>query len=255
MKFDNGGWDLAYNLQVSTEASHKIVVGVEVTTEPNDLGQLEGAVEAVRTHCGALPKQVVADNGYVSRDNVEKMEKAGVELIAPWKQDESREAGACKTNGIDLEFAGSKFAVHPEGDGLQCKAGKKLVQIGEKQHHGQRRVIYEAAEADCAECEWRIGCCGNRGVARQVERVKESEAMKKYLSRMAEPATQQLYKKRKEVAEFPHLWRKAVLGLRRFSVRGRTKAKLEALWIAISYNLSRWMCVRTTLEAGAVAIA
>ncbi len=244
MKFDNGGWDLAYNVQVSTEASHKIVVAVEVTTQANDLGLIERAVAGVRSNCGAMPKQVVADNGYVSRDAVEQMEEAGVEFIAPWKEDESREAGACKTNGIEMEYAGSKFAVHADGDGLQCKAGKKLVQIGEKEHYGQRRVLYEAAAADCANCEWRVGCCGKRGEARRVWRVKESEAMKRYLRRMAEPGTQELYKRRKEVAEFPHLWRKAVLGLRRFTVRGPTKAKLEAVWIAISYNISRWRCVR-----------
>lgn len=248
MKFDNGGWDLAYNVQVSTEASSKVIVGVEVTTEANDLGQLEGALEAVRSNCGALPRQMVADNGYVSRDNVEKMAKAEVEFIAPWKENESREAGACKNAGIELEFSGSKFAVHPDGDGLQCKAGKKLVQIGEKVHHGQTRVIYAAEESDCAQCEWRAGCCGKRGQARRVERVKESEAMKKYLQRMEEPATQELYKKRKEVAEFPHLWRKGVVGLRRFMVRGPTKAKLEATWIAISYNIARWMCVRRHAE-------
>lgn len=202
----------------------------------------------VESNCGALPKQVVADNGYATRDNVEKMDKVKVEFIAPWKEDDSREAGACKTNEIDMEFAGSKFAAHPDGDGLQCKAGKKLVQIGEHVHHKLTRVIYQAAEEDCAQCQWRIECCGKRGQARRVERVKESEAMKKYLQRMAEPATQELYKKRKEVAEFPHLWRKAVLGLRRFMVRGPTKAKLEATWIAISYNIARWTCVRRNAE-------
>lgn len=255
MKFANGGWDLAYNVQVATEASHKIVLAVEVTTDANDMGQLAGAVEAVRSHCGALPQQVVADNGYVSRDNVEKMEQAAVEFIAPWKENESREAGACHTNGIELEFAGSKFAMHPDGDGLQCKAGKKLVQIGAKVHHGQNKVVYEAAAADCASCEWRTACCGKRGEARRVERVQETQAMKKYFTRMAEPATQQLYKKRKEVAEFPHLWRKGVMGLRRFMVRGPTKAKLEAIWIAISYNISRLRCVRMERLSPKVALA
>jgi transposase len=254
MKFENGGWDLAYNLQVSTEVSHKIVVAVEVATQANDMGQLEGAVRGVQSNCGGLPRQVVADNGYVSRDNVETMEAAGVELIAPWKEGASREAGACKSNGIGIEFAGSKFGAHPDGDGLQCKAGKKLVQIGEKVHHGQRRVIYAAAESDCAGCEWRTGCCGKRGEARRVERVKESAGMQKYLRRMAEPAVQELYKKRKEVAEFPHLWMKAVLGLRRFTVRGPTKVKLEATWISISYNISRWMCVRRTKVAVTAAL-
>jgi transposase len=255
MKFENGGWDLAYNVQVSTEASHKIVVGVEVSTAANDLEQLEGAVQGVKVNCGSLPKHVVADNGYASRKNVERMAELKVTFIAPWKEDEAREAGGCKSNGIELEFAGSKFGMHPEGDGLQCKAGKKLVRIGEKVHNGQNRVIYEAAATDCAECEWRKGCCGHRGEARRVERVQESEAMKEYLARMKEPATQELYKRRKEVAEFPHLWRKAVLGLRRFIVRGPTKAKMEATWIAISHNISRWMCARTALKGLQAAAA
>ena len=249
MKFENGAWDLAYNVQVSTEASHKIVVAVGLTMEANDIGQLEEAVKAVASNGGQLPKTVVADAGYASRENVEKMAEAGVEFIAPWKQDESREAGACKTNGIAIEFAGSKFAAHPEGDGLICKAGRKLVQIKEVVHHGQPRVIYQAAAEDCEPCEWRAACCGKRGQARRVERVKESEAMEKYRNRMEEPGVQALYKKRKEVAEFPHLWRKGVLGLRRFLVRGLAKVKQEATWIAISYNISRWMCVRKVRAA------
>lgn len=47
MKFDNGGWDLAYNVQVSTEASNKIVVAVEVTSAANDVEQLEEAVKTL----------------------------------------------------------------------------------------------------------------------------------------------------------------------------------------------------------------
>lgn len=255
MKFENGGWDLAYNVQVSTEASHKIVVGVEVTTAANDLHELAGAVEGVRNNCQQLPAQVVTDNGYATRENVEKMAEGGVEFIAPWKEDQAREAGACKANGIEMEFAGSKFALHADGDGLICKAGRKLVQIAERVHHAQDCIVYEAAAADCASCPWRVECCGKRGGPRRVERVQESEAMKDYRKRMAEPAIQELYKKRKAVAEFPHLWNKAVLGLRRFLVRGPTKAKLEATWIAISYNISRWRCVRMarqTAEATAV---
>lgn len=54
-----------------------------------------------------------------------------------------------------MEFAGSKFAEHPDGDGLICKAAKKLVQIDERVQHGQERVIYQAATEDCAGCEWR----------------------------------------------------------------------------------------------------
>ena len=69
--------------------------------------------------------------------------------------------------------------------------------------------------------------------------------MRAYLTRMKRPEVQQLYKRRCEVAEFPHLWAKGVKGWRRFSVRGLVKAGMEALWVALAYNVVQWMRVRS----------
>ena len=88
---------------------------------------------------------MVTDNGYATRENVEKMAAGGVEFIAPWKEDQSREAGACKANGIEMEFAGSRFALHADGDGLICKAGRKLVQIAERSRNLKGHGLEEGA--------------------------------------------------------------------------------------------------------------
>ena len=77
-----------------------------------------------------------------------------------------------------------------------------------------------------------------------MERVVESPAMRRYMARMRRPEVKQLYKKRSEIAEFPHLWAKAVKGWRRFSVRGLVKAGMEAIWVALAYNVTQWMRVR-----------
>ena len=69
----------------------------------------------------------------------------------------------------------------------------------------------------------------------------ESAAMKEYLRRMKRPETKQLYKKRCEIAEFPHLWAKGVKKWKRFSVRGVVKAGMEAIWVAIAYNVTQWV--------------
>ena len=73
--------------------------------------------------------------------------------------------------------------------------------------------------------------------------------MKRYLSRMKRPEVKRLYKKRCEVAEFPHMWAKAVKGWRRFSVRGVVKAGMEAIWVALSYNMAQWMRVMPEVAA------
>ena len=75
----------------------------------------------------------------------------------------------------------------------------------------------------------------------------ESKAMRAYLARMKRRAVHALYKKRCEIAEFPHLWTKGVQQFRRFSVRGVVKAGMEALWMALAYNVTQWIRIRPSV--------
>lgn len=50
-----------------------------------------------------------------------------------------------------------------------------------------------------------------------------------------------IYKTRSQVAEFPHLWIKEKLNLRRFRVRGLKSVTLECLWAALTYNIHHWI--------------
>jgi transposase len=107
---NDGGFASSYNMQITTEAKSKMVVSIEVVNEVNDTQQLVPALDRVQEQYGAQPEQIVADGGYATRENVEAAESRQVELVAPWKDNESREAGARKTNDLDPEFAhrGSK---------------------------------------------------------------------------------------------------------------------------------------------------
>ena len=83
-----------------------------------------------------------------------------------------------------------------------------------------------AAHPRCVhQCDFSVGC------------VVESAAMRQYMARMKKPWAQALYKKRCEIAEFPHMWAKAVKKWRRFSVRGLVKTGMEALWVAFATSL------------------
>jgi hypothetical protein len=48
----DGGLALSYNAQISTDAAQGLIVGVAVTQEPNDSGQLLPAVGPPRTAAG-----------------------------------------------------------------------------------------------------------------------------------------------------------------------------------------------------------
>jgi hypothetical protein len=253
MKQPDGGWAPSYNVQVTTEAKSRIVVGVRVTEAANDSGELLPPLEAAKESGAKLPSQMVADAGYATRENVEGCSGLDVELIAPWTDDEARERGACRRNGIAEEFQPSLFRAAQDGACLICPAGKRLERTGSNQHHGVEREIFQARAEDCGGCAFHASCCGRRGGARRIERVVESAAMQEYLARMKRPEIQALYKKRSEVAEFPHLWMKSVKKWRRFSVRGLVKAGTEALWAALAYNAAQWARLRKPGNPGAAA--
>jgi hypothetical protein len=248
MKHPDGSWAPSYNVQVSTEPKSRMIVSIEVSTDANDTRALLPAVEKVKENTGQQPRQVIADNGYATRSNVDGCSARNIELIAPWKDDRSREAGACARNGIVEEFAPSAFRGRVGGKHLICPAGKKLVVIQERMHHQVRREVFAARASDCGRCRYRRQCCPTGG-PRQVERVVESQAMRQYLARMNRPEIKRLYKKRSEIAEYPHLWAKAMKGWRRFSVRGAVRAGMEALWVALAYNVTQWLRVKPQTAA------
>jgi hypothetical protein len=123
--------------------------------------------------------------------------------------------------------------------------------IQQRVHHGLLCNVFEAQAGDCKRCRYRKQCCGERGGPRSIARVVESAEMKKYLARMKKPEVRKLYGKRCEIAEFPHLWTKAVKKWRRFSVRGELKAGMEVVWVALAYNVAQWMRIQPALAVAA----
>ena len=78
MKHADGGWGPSYNLQVTTEGRSRMIVGVGVTTAANDTQELIPALERVEETCWGLPQEMIADNGYATRANVEGSSQRGV---------------------------------------------------------------------------------------------------------------------------------------------------------------------------------
>ena len=238
MKHSDGGWNPSYNVQVMTEASHQVIVGIAVTGAANDVHELVGGVQMVKQNLGQKPATLVADGGYASRSNVEEMAKEEIVFVAPWKSEQSRQAGVQSKHGIESAFGPDAFL--EAGDGLCCPSGKVLTFAGVRILHDLPHRIYEADAADCGGCLLKGQCCPQRP-AREVRQVQESAAMERYLQRMQEPEIRELYKKRAAVAEYPNLWMKHLRKWRRFSVRGKAKACSEALWRALSYNAEQWI--------------
>jgi transposase len=70
------GFVQGYNAQAAVEPVLQLIVGQTVTAAPNDKEQLLPMIEIIQEQSGQRPEAVLADSGYCSEQNLEKMETA-----------------------------------------------------------------------------------------------------------------------------------------------------------------------------------
>lgn len=255
MKQPDGGFAPSYNVQVNTDAANAVIVAVEVTQAGNDFEQLTPGVDRVEQNLGETPDQVVADGGYVSRDNIVEMKVRGVEFIGPQCDEEGKGKSSYEGRGVSPEYHSSRFVYDAATNSFHCPQGKTLSYEGKEERNSQVSYKYRAAMADCQACAAKGQCCpGNQVTGRSIQRTEELAEVAEFRHKMQTEEARQIYRQRAQVAETPNLWIKAKFRLRQFSVRGLRKVGMEALWACLTYNIRVWIRLRWRRE-GAVATA
>ena len=88
-----GAFGPAYNIQISTDAKAKVIVGVGVSQSSSDAGELEAAVERIESNLGQKPEQMVADGAYPTQPTIEAMAETKHRLDRPVARDEKGPVG------------------------------------------------------------------------------------------------------------------------------------------------------------------
>jgi transposase len=247
MHHSDGGLSLSYNAQISTDAAHGLIVGVAVTQGANDSAQLLPAVDRVVERLKKKPRQIVADGGYTTRDNIEKLAGREIDFLGSMGREEMP-SGATTPNRLPP----SVFLYQPETNRYLCPEGKVLHPQGRrKKRPGLIYHRYEAKADDCQSCLRKSECCpGNKKRGRSVARPEESPVVIAFRRKMDCEEAQAQYRRRGRVVEFCHAWIKSKLGLRQFHVRGLVKVQMEMLWACLTYNLQQWIRLRKLRTAG-----
>ncbi len=240
MKQSDGGYAPSYNVQLSTDAANKVIVGAGVTQSGNDWGELVPAVQRVEGNCGAKPRQVVVDAGFTTRSNVVQMAAQGIEFIGSLR--DMKAAGQPEQRGIGPEFHPGAFEYDGSLDVYRCPLGTVLTHIGRKQRREAVEHAYRAHRQACQACPFQEACCRRQGgKPRLLTRVEEPPEMVAFCHRMQQEPVKEIYRQRSEVAEFPNAWLKDKLKLRQFRLRGLVKVGLEVLWACLTYNIQVWI--------------
>jgi transposase len=235
MKQPDGGYAPSYNVQISTEASHKIIVGAAVSQSGVDYPELIPAVLRVEETAGTKPAQMVVDGGFTSRANVLAADAEGVDLVGSLIDKEASNANP------DPEFRIEAFKYDAATDSYQCPAGHRLQAAA--QSEGRPGIIqyqYRASKALCEACPLKARCCP-KSLPRTLNVAEEVPVVRQFREKMQTPEAREIYRQRAPVAEFPNAWIKDKLGLRQFRLRGLVKVRLETLWAALTYNIQQWI--------------
>ena len=73
MKMPNGGFNPAYNVQLSADTKSQIIVGVSVTNCGSDHALLPQAVARIEAQAGCVPQEILVDGGFNKPENIEAL--------------------------------------------------------------------------------------------------------------------------------------------------------------------------------------
>ena len=247
MKQAEGGSAPSYNVQVSTDAAHGLIVDIEATQAGSDYQQLTPAIERIEQSMQHEPEQMVVDGGYISSNNIAEMAKRDIDFVGPQSENKSAQANRSKSykhHGVSAEYEASKFIFDTETNTYVCPQGKHLRYDAKQESHGSLRYRYKASKQDCDTCPAKDQCCPRTKHGRSIERRELLPDIAAFRKKMQTDEAKAIYKTRSQVAEFPNLWIKTKFGLRQFSVRGVAKVRTESLWVALTYDIQQWIRLR-----------
>jgi len=126
----NDGFIQGYNAQVAVDETFQVIVAQHVTTA-NDVNQLQPVVESIAATLKNQPKEVLADAGYCSEENIRALEKKGIEpFIATSRQKHG-------------ERRPSPRGRAPKDMTLCQRMARKLLTTRGQKAYSQRKVIVE----------------------------------------------------------------------------------------------------------------
>jgi transposase len=83
MKMADGGFRPAYNAQLAVDTATQIVVGVEVSNQGSDQGQIVPMLDQLEQRYRRVPDQILVDGGFAGLKQIETATERGTEVYAP----------------------------------------------------------------------------------------------------------------------------------------------------------------------------
>jgi len=215
-----------YNFQSTVDKKQGLILSTDVVRETNDLNQFTSQINQANQILDTKCQTAVADCGYASTDDLEKIDNQDIKVIVPSQRQALRRKPS--------SFAKEHF-IYKDNYYL-CPRGHKLIPY--RLNKNNNRVYKITDKKICLACR-HYGICTKSPTGRTVSRLLKEEVRQRLEAQYDEPSSQEIYKLRKEKAELPFGHIKHNLKFNSFLLRGLKGVKAEASIIGTCFNLVR----------------
>ena len=215
-----------FNFQSTVDKKKGLILSVDVVSETNDLNQFAPQINKANQTLGKKCEIAVADCGYASTDQLEKIDKQGIKVVVPSQRQALRKKPSL--------FAKEQFIY--QDDYYLCPQGHKLTPY--RLNKGNNKVYKITDKKICLACP-HYGICTTSPTGRTISRLLKEEVRQKLEAQYDEPSSQEIYQLRKEKVELPFGHIKHNLKFDSFLLRGLKGVKAEASIIGTCFNLVR----------------
>jgi len=215
-----------FNFQSTVDKKKGLILSVDVVSETNDLNQFATQINQANEILGKKCETAVADCGYASTDELEKIDNQGIKVIVPSQRQVTKKEPSL--------FAKERFIY--KDDYYLCPQGHKLTPY--RLNKDNNRVYKISDKKICLACP-HYGICTTSPTGRTISRLLKEETRQKLEAQYDEPSSQEIYRLRKEKVELPFGHIKHNLKFDYFLLRGQKGAKAEASIIGTCFNLVR----------------
>lgn len=234
---------LAYKTHHTIDASSRVIIDCHVTTgATSEVKVAIDRVDFIEKSLGLKIKELVADRGYGSAENLEKLEERNIETNIPlWS------SSSGKTFFKELEDG---FRYDVETKTAHCPEGHPML-IATRDPVGQR-MIFTLPRKYCTQCPRALTCLTEYEYKNRAKRFAvpdHHEIFSTTMKKQERPGFKRKLRERMWKMEGVFAEAKSFHGLRRARYRGRAKVQIQVYMISTVQNLKRlagaalqWTC-------------
>lgn len=248
-----------YNGVAAVDGKHQVVVAAEAFGSSQEHGLLEPMLEQLEQNLDQSPLQdakVLADSGYCNAETLDYLENRQIDgYVAdhgfrsrdPRFADASRyKPAATPKISPKARFATDDFRADIKNRTCVCPAGNTMwLKCDQARITGRLFMQFQAHQADCASCQLRAQCLrsvhqkGARQVNILVKRLPKNEAgpLVRMKRKIDSALGRSIYSRRLGIVEPVFANIREMLGLNRFTLRGKTKVNAQWQLMTMLHNM------------------